>query len=124
MGIAIAVALGGALGSVVRLILSRFIQIKAGIDFPAGTLLVNILGSFLIGISFSLLVERLSVSPETRALVITGFLGGLTTFSTFSYESFSLLSSGESMKFILYVAGTNLIGIMTTLIGYNIGRIL
>ena len=124
MGIAIAVALGGALGSVVRLILSRFIQMKAGIDFPAGTFLVNILGSFLIGISFSLLVERLSVSPEMRALVITGFLGGFTTFSTFSYESFSLLSGGESMKFILYVAGTNLIGITTTLIGYNIGRIL
>ncbi len=124
MGIALAVALGGALGSVLRYLVSKFVQAKVGIDFPVGTFLVNLVGAFLIGLAFSYLVERLTLSPEVRALLITGFLGGLTTFSTFSYESFNLLFNGEILKFALYVLGTNSLGILMTLIGYNLGRML
>ncbi len=124
MGITIAVALGGALGSVLRYLVSKFVQTKVGIDFPVGTLLVNLIGAFLIGLAFSYLVERLTLSPEVRAFLITGFLGGLTTFSTFSYESLNLILNGEGLKFILYTFGTILLGILMTLAGYNLGRVL
>ncbi len=124
MAIVLAIAVGGAVGSVLRFLISKLIQKKAGIDFPIGTLAVNIVGAFLIGVAFSYLVERLTLSPEVRALLITGFLGGLTTFSTFSYESFNLLFNGELVKFFLYVLGTNGLGIFMTVVGYNIGRVL
>ncbi|RLJ70018.1 camphor resistance protein CrcB [Hydrogenivirga caldilitoris] len=124
MGIIISVALGGAIGSVLRFILSKLIQDRTGIDFPLGTLLVNLLGAFLIGFAFAYFVERMSLSPEVRALFITGFLGGFTTFSTFSYESYNLLMDGELVKFILYTLGTNGVGLFMTLLGYNIGRML
>lgn len=124
MGIAVAVALGGALGSVLRYLVSKSVQAKAGIEFPVGTLLVNLVGAFLVGISFSYVVERLTLSPEVRAFLITGFLGGLTTFSTFSYESVSLLVEGEKLKFLLYVFGTNSVSILMTWLGYSLGRVL
>ena len=124
MGVALAVAIGGAIGSLLRYLVSKAVQGKVGVDFPLGTMVVNLVGAFLIGFAFSYLVERLTVSPEVRALLITGLLGGLTTFSTFSYESFNLLFNGEGVKFILYVAGTNLIGITMTMLGYNLGRLL
>jgi len=124
MGIAVAIALGGALGSVLRYLVSKSVQAKAGIEFPVGTLLVNLVGAFLVGISFSYVVERLTLSPEVRAFLITGFLGGLTTFSTFSYESVSLLVEGEKLKFLLYVFGTNSVGILMTWLGYSLGRVL
>ena len=124
MGITIAVALGGALGSVLRYLVSKFVQTKVGIDFPVGTFIVNLMGAFLIGLAFSYLVERLTLSPEVRAFLITGFLGGLTTFSTFSYESLNLILNGEGLKFILYTFGTILLGILMTLAGYNLGRVL
>ncbi len=124
MGIVLSVALGGAVGSVLRFLLSKMIQTRAGIEFPVGTFLVNLAGAFLIGLAFAYLVERMTVSPEVRALLITGLLGGLTTFSTFSYESYSLLMDGELVKFLLYVLGTNALGIFMTLFGYNLGRFL
>ena len=124
MQVVVAVALGGAVGSVLRFLISKSVQSKAGIEFPVGTLLVNIVGAFLIGLAFSYLVERLSLSPEARALLITGFLGGLTTFSTFSYEGVNLLMDGEVLKFFLYVGGTNVIGLSMTLLGYNLGRLI
>ena len=124
MLIIFAVAVGGAFGSIFRYLFSKFIQNKTGIDFPFGTLIINVSGSFLIGLSFSLLVERISASPEVRALIITGFLGGFTTFSTFSYESYNLLIDGENLKFLTYIVGTNFLSIATTIIGYNIGRLL
>ena len=124
MGILISVAFGGAVGSVLRYLLSKLVQEKAGIEFPLGTLFVNLVGAFLIGLAFSYLVERMTLSPELRAVIITGFLGGLTTFSTFSYESYSLLMDGEITKLLLYVLGTNAMGISMTLLGYNLGRVL
>lgn len=124
MGTVLAIAVGGAAGSVLRFLLSKYIQKIAGLDFPVGTLFVNLVGSFLIGIAFSYLVEKLAIHPLMRALLITGFLGGFTTFSTFSYESYSLLAEGEYLKFFLYVFLTNGIGILGTFLGFNLGRLL
>lgn len=124
MGTVLAVAIGGALGSIMRYLLSKYVQKLAGLEFPIGTLFVNILGAFLIGIAFSYLVEKLAIHPIARALLITGFLGGFTTFSTFSYESFSLLSEAEYLKFFLYIFITNGVGILGTFLGFNLGRLL
>lgn len=123
MGTIVAVALGGAIGSVLRYLLSKYIQKMVGINFPLGTLFVNLVGAFLIGFAFSFLVEKLAVHPFVRATLITGFLGGFTTFSTFSYESFSLLAEGEYLKFITYILSTNILGIVGTIVGFNLGRL-
>jgi len=120
--VVIAVALGGAAGSLMRYLLSRFVHEITGHSFPAGTLAVNLLGAFLIGFVFSLCLEKCSSSPTWKALIISGFLGGLTTFSTFAYESFYLLSQGETLKFILYLLGTNFLGLLLTFIGFSAGR--
>ncbi len=122
MGVILAVALGGAIGSVLRFLVSKAVQDRAGINFPLGTLTVNLVGAFLIGLFFAVLVEKITLSPEARAMLITGLLGGLTTFSTFSYESVSLLREGEVFLFLVYVLGTNLLGIALTLFGYLVGR--
>lgn len=119
----IAIAIGGIMGSVLRFIISRFIQKLIGIDFPSGTLMVNLTASFLIGIFFSYFVEKLTISPIMRAFLITGFLGSFSTFSTFSYESYYLIMNGEMIKFIFYTIGSVGGGIFMTLLGYNIGRI-
>ncbi len=122
MGLILFVAIGGAVGSVLRFLISKIVQEKAGIEFPIGTFVVNVVGAFLIGIFFAYLVEKMSVPASARAMLITGFLGGFTTFSTFSYESVNLLQEGEMAKLLLYVGGTNVVGIAMTLLGYNLGR--
>ncbi|MEN3028914.1 MAG: fluoride efflux transporter CrcB [Aquificaceae bacterium] len=108
----IAVAVGGAVGSLLRFLLSKFIQTKVGVDFPLGTLLVNLSSAFLIGFSFALLVEKLEVSPNLRALLITGFLGGYSTYSTLFYEAYYMLLNGEWLKLLLYLLLSNLFGLV------------
>ena len=92
------IALGGATGSVLRYWMSSGVHLFLDRDFPYGTLFVNILGSFIIGSLYVLLYERLDVSPEWRALLIIGVLGGFTTFSSFSIETMNLIEAGEQLK--------------------------
>jgi camphor resistance protein CrcB len=122
MGIFLAIAIGGAIGSLLRFYLSKFLQKKFGVEFPVGTLIVNLTGAFFIGLFFSYLVEKLDISVELRAFLITGLLGGFTTFSTFSYESFNLIVNGEYLKFFAYFMGTSSVGLLLTFLGYNVGR--
>src|SRR5690554_6110044 len=90
----LAVAAGGATGAVARFALvSWFIQF-AGKDFPWGTLSVNLIGSFLIGVLALLFLEKLPGLVELRALLIIGFLGSFTTFSAFSWEALEMLQAG------------------------------
>lgn len=90
------VAMGGAVGSVARFLLGTWVQQWSGrSDFPVGTLGVNVLGCFLIGIMAELADARNLITPETKALVVVGFLGGLTTFSSFSNETLNLARDGE-----------------------------
>ncbi|WP_200763565.1 fluoride efflux transporter CrcB [Nitrosophilus alvini] len=89
--IILAVGIGGFFGAISRFVLSTWIQKLSGSFFPFGTLSVNILGSFIIG--FLAMYFENVISPTQKALVITGFLGALTTFSTFSFETVMMLQS-------------------------------
>ena len=99
----IAIAAGGALGALLRFWMSNGIYALMGRDFPYGTLLVNILGSLIMGLLFVLLVERSATAPEWRALLMIGLLGSFTTFATFSMETLSLLEGGEIAKALLNI---------------------
>ena len=91
------VALGGVVGCVARYWLSGVVQRLGDHGFPSGTLAVNIVGSLIIGIVMTLSLERGLVDESLRILLTTGFCGGFTTMSTFSYETFALLQDGEHL---------------------------
>ncbi|MEJ7554511.1 MAG: fluoride efflux transporter CrcB [Aquificaceae bacterium] len=120
----LAIAIGGAVGSVLRFLVSKFIQTKAGIDFPVGTLLVNLSSVFLIGFFFAFFVEKLDLSPNLRALLITGLLGGYSTYSTLFYEAYYMLLNGEWLKALLYLLLSNGLGLLFVALGYGLGKML
>ncbi|MEQ8232611.1 MAG: fluoride efflux transporter CrcB [Gammaproteobacteria bacterium] len=97
------IALGGALGAVLRFLVSSGVAALAGRGFPYGTLLVNVLGSAAIGALYVLLTERLVAAPGWRAFLVVGLLGALTTFSTFSLETVQLVEAGLAGRAMLNV---------------------
>lgn len=103
------VALGGGIGAVSRYLTSNWAIARLGTDFPYGTLIVNIVGCFIIGLFMALAVDRLNISPYWRLFVTVGFLGGLTTFSSFSYETLNLLENSMLLP-AFYNIGLNLFG--------------
>ena len=109
------VAIGGAIGSVCRYLLSG-INVAS---WPWGTFAVNILGSLFIGLLVGL-VSKGIVSPEIKLLLITGFCGGFTTFSTFANESFSMMKAGDALQMALYLAASVVIGILAVWLGMNV----
>jgi fluoride exporter len=116
----IAIAIGGATGALCRYGMSNGIYLLLGRGFPYGTLAVNVLGSFIMGSVYVLMIERMDVSAEWRAGVTIGLLGAFTTFSTFSIETLNLLESGETAK-----AGLNiLLSVSLCVTGCWLGMIL
>ncbi|MCH5174812.1 MAG: fluoride efflux transporter CrcB [Prevotellaceae bacterium] len=111
------VALGGALGAVCRYLISRL----SDTSFPWGTLAVNLLGSFLIGLLVGV-VNRGLLSPEMKLLLVTGFCGGFTTFSTFASEAFTMLRMGDAMLMALYVGMSVALGIAAVCVGLMLSR--
>jgi CrcB protein len=108
----LAVAAGGALGSVARFWVSTAVAARWGAAFPYGTLLINLTGSFLVGCFLTLAAERLSLPPVYRLWVATGFLGGYTTFSAFEYETLRLVEAGAVGRALGYVASSVLVGFL------------
>ncbi|WP_444930892.1 fluoride efflux transporter CrcB [Microbulbifer sp. SSSA002] len=102
----LAVALGGALGAVLRHLVSIWSYPVFEGRFPLGTLIVNIAGSFLIGIVYVLIAQRAMLGEEWRLLLMTGMLGALTTFSTFSLESLILWHNGQPLVALGYIVGS------------------
>lgn len=100
---ALLVALGGALGSVARYYVGQWALRLAGPPFPWGTLTVNVVGCFVIGVLSELIGRRFGGSLELRMLLMTGFLGGLTTFSTFSLDSLALFERGAIVEGTVYM---------------------
>jgi CrcB protein len=118
------VALGGALGSVLRFLVAQAAVAWMGPAFPWGTLAVNLVGSFLIGLVQSLATESLVISEETRLFLATGVMGGLTTYSAFSYETVRLAETGAWPQAWLNVLVTTAACLALCLLGLTTGRVL
>ncbi len=118
----IAIAIGGALGSVLRYGLSTWVHSYAGRGFPYGTLAVNVFGCLAMGILFVLLVERMGESAVWRAGLLIGVLGGFTTFSTFSIETFNLIEQGAMAKAAGNMAASLVLSIGATWLGVILAR--
>lgn len=111
------VMLGGGLGSLARYAAGLAIMTRFGGRFPLGTMVVNVTGSFLIGLSMVLLTERLQPHPYYRLLLVVGFLGGYTTFSSFEYETLALIRGGSAWLGLANVLGSVLFGYAAVWLG-------
>lgn len=106
----LAVLVGAGLGGLTRYILGTWIMAKYSGRFPLGTFLINITGSFLIGLAMTLLTERLQPHPNWRLFLVVGILGGYTTFSSFEYETYQAVRGGAGWMALLYVISSVAIG--------------
>ena len=123
-----AVALGGALGCCARYGVTQLIQLVYGKSFPLATLTINVLGCFLMGFLFFETLDRISISPNLRAAILAGGLGGFTTFSTFVMESFLLIEDGETGYAGVYLLLSRLPGLFAALlrasiVGHRCGKL-
>lgn len=113
----LAVAFGGALGSVARYAVSNLFFQRFGVGFPWGTFAINVSGAFVIGVVMQLAATRVGMSPVVRLFVTTGVLGGYTTFSAFAYEAYALAGEGLALQGIAYAAGSVVAGIAAAYLG-------
>jgi len=118
----LAIAAGGSVGAVMRFMVSTGVYSWLGRGFPYGTLVVNVVGSLLMGLLYELFLQRLSVSPEVRAVLLVGFLGAFTTFSTFSIETINLIEQGYLVKAIVNVLASVILCVLAAWIGLQIAR--
>jgi len=118
----IVVFAGGGIGSVARFALATWIGQRWGRSFPLGTFMVNIFGSFLIGLLMTLMAERFLENPQWRLLLVVGGLGGFTTFSTFQYETGKLAGDGELIYAALNIVLSVLAGFTALKLGEVIAR--
>jgi|SRR5579884_80584 len=114
----IAVAVGAAIGGVLRYIVGTVFLQRFGPGFPWGTLFINVTGSFLIGVIAELALTRaFGISPLVRVFATTGVLGGYTTFSTFSLDTITLIGDGALPFALIYAAGSVVTGVLGTYVG-------
>jgi fluoride exporter len=116
----IIIGVGGGLGSILRYIISLFVGKHVPLIFPLGTFLVNVSGCFLIGMFYSLAARHTIFEPDWRLFLVTGFCGGYTTFSTFSYDGLILLKQGAVFSFMLYALGSIVLGLLATFAGVSL----
>jgi len=118
----VAIAVGGAFGAVARFSLGNVINALLGTDFPYSILIVNVLGSFLMGICFELLVEDTDFPAVLRSILMVGFLGAFTTFSTFSIQVLGLLETGRIVSALIYVIASVCLSLLAVVFGIFICR--
>lgn len=118
------IALGAAVGANLRYGISIWAGGAFGPAFPYGTLIINVLGSFVIGLVMAVHVTRAPLSEPLRLLVVTGLLGGFTTFSSFSYESYTLILRGQWALALLYAAGSVVLGLAAVALAFGLVQLL
>lgn len=120
----LAIALGAVIGANLRYGLSTWATQRLGATWPYGTVIINVLGCLLIGILLTLASTRLSFSEPVRLLLVTGLLGSFTTFSSFSYESYTLVSRGNWLGAGIYVGVSVIVGLLASFFGAEITRLI
>jgi fluoride exporter len=117
------ISLGGILGANARYVLGTWIAGRYGTSFPYGTLVINLSGSFVIGLFLTLIAERFVLHPNWRLFFAVGFLGVYTTFSTFSYESVVLLQNGAWRLGLVNMVGSVVLGPIAVVMGMAVARL-
>jgi CrcB protein len=115
------VALGGAIGSAARYLVGGWFAARFGAAFPYGTFVINVTGSFIVGLFLAFAQERVSLSPYWRLFFAVGFVGGYTTFSTFEYESIRLIQDDEMLLAAVYLIGSVVTGGIAAIAGIALG---
>jgi fluoride exporter len=118
------IGLAGFTGTLSRYWMSGVIAKRYGEIFPMGTLVVNLVGCFLVGLLFYLLDQRFLVNQTARTVVLIGFMGGFTTFCSFGLQTFTLLQDREFGLAVLNVTASNVIGLLLVWAGYTLARII
>jgi len=117
------IGIGGFVGSVSRYYLQLFFNKIFEISIPIGTLIVNILGSFLIGLLFSILENKNLINNNLNFFLSVGFCGGFTTFSAFTFENFNLIKNGNFISPLIYISTSLIFGILAVYMGISFGNI-
>lgn len=118
----LAIAVGAALGANARYLVGQWSVKRFGPGFPTGTMLVNVTGSLILGFLVTWLSSRMDVLPEVRLLLVVGFLGSYTTFSSYAVESLTLLQRGDNWLGLINVLGNNGVAILAALLGVYLAQ--
>lgn len=117
----LAVGAGAFIGANLRYLVANWCAARFGDSFPYGTFVINVSGAFAIGFLLSGLAARAGISSSVRLFLVTGFLGGYTTFSTYTWEALALVSDAALLRCIVYVLGSNLLGLWGVWLGAKLG---
>ena len=112
------IAIGGAIGSVARALLSNFVLRATGSLFPLGTFVVNVIGCMIFGAVIGAAQHRLVLTPEARAFLLVGVLGGFTTFSSYAFETFGLMRDGHFAAATINIVGQVVLGLVAFWAGF------
>lgn len=118
------VGAGGFVGAIARYLVDGWVSRATGGAFPIGTLLVNLSGSFVLGIVFALAIERAALPSDIRAPVMIGFIGAYTTFSTWMLESWRLVEDGALLAAAANLGGSVVLGLAAVFVGLAVGRLI
>lgn len=118
------ISMGAVLGANLRYWVGDWAAQRFGSGFPYGTMLINLTGSFLLGLIVSMSMENFIIDPRLRLLLTVGFLGSYTTFSTYAYESIALISQGQWGLGLFNLIGSSLLGALFAVLGIWLGKVL
>jgi CrcB protein len=118
------VAVGAMLGANLRFVVGNSVADRWGTDFPYGTFAINVSGAFVIGVFLAFVTDRVGINPLWRLFFATGFLGGYTTFSSYTWEALLLAQGGAWLRAAAYVLGSNAVGLLGVWLGASIARLM
>jgi len=116
------IAIFGAIGTLARYGLQGLVQVRTGGTFPYGTLLINLLGCFFLGLIGQFTLNRIVISPDLRMAIGVGFFGGFTTFSSFGWETAKMIETGEWLRASTYVAASVFLGLLLSVVGIRLAN--